>query len=789
MVEVIEFGPELRRLRAKRHMGLRELAREVHYSPGYVSKMEKSLVPPTREFVEACDRVLEPHPPLIETTMVTARQAAQFQLTRPAQLPAAVTDFIGRSDVLGTLDAALTTPAEAGSAPIAVIEGAPGMGKTSLALRWAHANANRYPDGALFANLRGFAPRGVRLHPGDVLEDWLRTLGVPAERIPTEVESRSALFRSLLANKRLLIVLDNVATAHQVMPLLPSSAHCAVLVTSRMNLTQLLSSTGAGRIMLTEFPPEHALDLLCNVIGADRVAAEREAAETIAARCGHLPLALGIVARYIDAHPHDSLADLTAQLEAQSAQRVGFDLDMFAAADDTVTIRAAFCWSYQALSSEAQGMFTLLGVHAGTELSVEAAAALAAQPIDTTRALVDQLTAGHLLENIGPGRYRLHDLLRAYAADKAEKRLDPAERDAAVRRVLSWYLHSACSANNALAPQRGQPELPPPPRGVIPLEFSAEDHAAALAWCEREADNLLAATEQAHDHRQFATAWLIPVVQFHFFQLRKLWRHWIRGSSIGLIAAREAGDRLGEAWCLHNTGHPFQQLRRPDEALRYFEGAVAIREEIGDHWGLGWSTFALGATYSELARPHEAQARLEQSIALFRGIDFDYGVATGQIWLGTVHSQLGELEAAAATLSAGIALYGSLGAREGQGHGLTRLAVVERDRGKPDAALQTLEQANRIKLDLDDHWGLAEVLLIRGQVLRTMGDDQAARRAFTGSLKVFEALLDPRASDARAELATLDLGELPEQVTRVRFNQARTVRSEAGQESRPCPPR
>jgi hypothetical protein len=454
----------------------------------------------------------------------------------PSQLPHDIRGFIGRRTQFGRLRGIVAVgDAEPDQhAPvILVIDGPAGVGKTALAIDWAHRVIGQFPDGQLFTDLRGFDARGP-LPPGEVLGQFLRALGVDSRDVPAEVEEQAALYRSVLAGKRVLVVLDNAFSSDQARPLLPGHPGCLVVVTSRNRLTGLVARDGARQLTLDVLGHLDACALLAQIIGTDRVTAEPQAAADLARTCGYLPLALCIAAEQAAAHHHLTLADLAVSLNDEQAR-----LDILDRAESSTAIRAAFSWSYRALPPDAARVFRLLGLHATPDVSAHAAAALAGVPAEQIRRDLATLVRGHLLEETDRGRYRLHDLLHLYAAERAREDEDQPECEAATRRVLDWYLHTADKANQLLLPQRLRVPLDPPAAGCTPLVFTGYD--AALHWCDAECANLVAATRQAAKLRLHDPAWKLPIALLDYFYLRKCW------NDNGQEQVRPAWRRPGKA--------------------------------------------------------------------------------------------------------------------------------------------------------------------------------------------------------------------------------------------------
>jgi hypothetical protein len=373
---------------------------------------------------------------------------------RPAQLPADLPSFTSRGDELAALDAILARTTDPPTAAVISLSGTAGVGKTALALHWAHRVADRFPDGQLYVDLRGFDPTGSAMSPDEAIRGFLDAVGVTARCIPASLDARAGRYRSLLAGRRMLVVLDNARDTDQVCPLLPGAPGCLVLVTSRNQLTSLVAKEGAHPVTLDLLAPDEALQLLTRRLGPARVAGELDAAEDIIASCARLPLALSIVAARAASHPTFRLADLAADLRSRHN-----GLDAFDGGEPVTDARALFSWSYHALSDPAARLFRLLGLHPGPDIGNLAAASLAGIPVARARSLLAQLTRAHLVTERAPGRYAFHDLLRTYAAELARAVDGDAERRAARQRMFDHYLHTSHAAGRLLDAPR-EPSLP-----------------------------------------------------------------------------------------------------------------------------------------------------------------------------------------------------------------------------------------------------------------------------------------------------------------------------------------
>ena len=375
----------------------------------------------------------------------------------PRQLPAPTGHFVGRSNELGHLSARLDAAAGAPLMVISAIGGTAGIGKTALALYWGHRHAEEFPDGQLYVNLRGFDPTGAPLPPMTALRGFLTALGMPAQDVPTDPDEQVALYRSHLAGRRMLVVLDNARDAEQVRPLLPGVPGCLVLVTSRDQLAGLVALDGALPLTLDLLTQDEAHDLLIRRLGRDRVARERTVADELIDLCARLPLALSIAAAHAALHPNRPLAAFVGELRDTHRR-----LDALTTGEPAADVRVVFSWSYRTLTPASARLFRLLSVHPGPDISLLAAAGLAGRDPDPTRHALDELTRAHLIIEHAPGRYSVHDLLRAYAADQAHAQESDVEREAALRRVIDFYLHTACGADHLLAPHRAPIRLDPP---------------------------------------------------------------------------------------------------------------------------------------------------------------------------------------------------------------------------------------------------------------------------------------------------------------------------------------
>lgn len=481
---------------------------------------------------------------------------------RLAQLPLDVLGFVGRDEELRRLDAALAVAARRQTAiAIAAMSGPAGVGKTTLAVHWAHQVIDQFPDGQLYLNLRGFDPEARGLDAEEALQILLEALGVASLRIPAGVTTRAALYRSRLTGRRMLVVLDNARDEGQVRPLLPGAPGCMVLVTSRSRLTGLIATEGASPVVLGLLDDEGARQVLAERIDADRLLAEPWAVDEIIARCARLPLALAVVAARAMTNPGFPLGALAKELT-----KFQNPLDAFDGSDPVSDIRAVFSWSYRILSPDAARLFRLLGLHPGPHVTTAAAASLAGVPIGAVRRMLTELARAHLLTELQPGRYAFHDLLRAYAVELVKAVEGAAERSVVIRRMLDHYLSTAYRAGMLLRPHQGSMELRP---GITPEEIG--DLRDAMAWFAVEHAVLLNVI--ALCHRPDVTDPAYP----HLTEHRRAIAFYLRDSE----AFRQPGNRYVEATILSNIGDAHLAANDEESARRVWRVALASLEELG----------------------------------------------------------------------------------------------------------------------------------------------------------------------------------------------------------------
>lgn len=664
----------------------------------------------------------------------------------PRQLPPDVGYFTDREAHLARLDSWLDTRYEC-TPPAQVVAGIGGVGKTSLVTHWAHQVRSHFPDGDLYVDLRGYHVERATAAT-DALEQFLRAFDIPGDRIPAGLDARTALYRSLLHNRRMLVVLDNAATVDQIRPLLPSSPTTRVLVTSRSKLTGLATRDGAHRMPLDVLPPERAVELLRRVVGAERVEQDARSAAELARYCGYLPLALRIAAERLVASPHLRPRDLVAEL-AQARER----LDALSTEDDEfATIRAVFSWSYHCLTPDDARMFRLLGLPTGPDISLAAAARLADVPPPRARRILDRLVAAHMLQENSPQRYRLHDLLRVYAAECAENDESAAECQAAVSRLLTWYTHTSNAAARVIAPQlfRSASFLPANLPDGDPACAVFTDRPAALAWSDAERVNLVAAVSQAFEVNEYALAWHLPVILLGFFLVRRPHMEWIATHHVALAAARILHEHDAEIWLQTSIAIAFREIRQYDIALENLHEALIGWREIGRPWGEAWALRDIGRIYREAqGRTEDAIDYFQKAIALHVADGDAWGEAVALSMLALARDSLGSHEQAVRDLNRALALFRDQNDQRCVAGALCDLGLVYGHLGRNQEARKNLEQALAVHQAGGYPYGQARAHERLATVLRRLDQEKKAEEHWHAAIRIFDNLGDPRADDLR----------------------------------------
>jgi DNA-binding SARP family transcriptional activator/tetratricopeptide (TPR) repeat protein len=664
----------------------------------------------------------------------------------PAQLPLDVRGFAGRARELATLDAILATTGDQPTAVfIAAVAGTAGVGKTALAVHWAHRVADRFPDGQLYVNLRGFDPSGSAVTAAEAVRGLLDALGVPPQRVPATLDGQAALYRSLMAGRRILVVLDNARDAGQVRPLLPGTPGCLVLVTSRNQLTGLVAAEGAHPIPLDLLTAAEARQFLFRRLGSARIDAEPEAVDAIIGACARLPLALAIVAARVATHTGATLAAAAGQL-----RRLRGQLDAFDGGDAATDLRAVFSWSYHTLGAPAARLFRLLSLHPGPEIGETAAASLAGVPPREARPLLAELTHAQLVAERVPGRYTFHDLLRAYATELALATESDADVRAAQHRMLDHYVHTGLVATPLLRPSRLPIEMPPPAEGTAidtiaspadAREWFATDHAVLLAVLEH-------ATDRGFDAHACRLAWALE----EYLDMCGRWGELATSHHTALAAAVRLGDAAAQAQIHGGLARTHFRLGRYDEAHTHLAQAVARYHECGDRVGEGNATRNISAVMERQGRYHEALAHIQRSLELYPDDGYTGHRAIALNNIGWFLVRLGDCRRGLQYCRQALALQQEIGDRPTEASTWDSMGYAYHHLGDYRRAAIHYLKAVDIYRELDSRYHQARTLSRLGDTHLAAGKPEAARTAWRIGLAILTELDHPEAEEIRAKL-------------------------------------
>ncbi len=649
---------------------------------------------------------------LLDDEVLVAGQPARAQV--PRQLPGDVRGFVGRCDEMAGLDR-LVSGADGQPVVISAVDGAAGIGKTSLAVHWAHQVVPRFPDGQLYLNLRGYGP-SVPVDPADALDVLLRSLGVPPERVPAAVEERAALWRTESAARGMLVVLDNARDSAQVRPLLPGGG--SVVVTSRRKLRGLSAREGARHITLGLLSPAEGLELFTDQVGRDRVAAEPHAAAAIVELCARLPLALRLAADHAARHPEWPLSSLRDELADQRG------LEVLSVDDDRDSdLRSLFDWSYDALDAQAAAVFDVLGLFPGDSIGRHAVAALAGIPPAAAGAALGRLAEVSMLQQRLPDRFELHDLLRQYARDKAA--VLPGET-AAVERLAAHYAHTAERARDHLSGIPHRMPIPVAGPGVPVVDFA--DHHSAVAWFDREIDTIARLVLGADEHGLHAQAAALFQLSWHYLNLRGYWQRIVDMGEAAVLSATATGDRFLQGKCLNGASTGYGRAADRDKQITYCRAALEIFRELGDLAEQGTALLNLGSALNWLCLFDEAVEPLREAVRLYESVGDDLSAAMALNNLADTFVGLGRYEEASGPAQRALDTFRDGTEPSRIAAGLETIAAVQAGSGDHRSAAATyreavdlVEELHVTRLAVPLRVGLGHALLADGDV------DQARR--------------------------------------------------------------
>lgn len=691
-------------------------------------------------------------------TAVTIRQSRQVRgnsnpsLARkapiPRQLPAHTPMFAGRATELNKLNAILGDGQGPYSTGVVIVTGVAGAGKTTLAVHWAKSLAARFPDGQLYVNLRGFDSSDSPLSAAEAVHGFLQALGVPAEAVPVGVEAQTALYRSILTERRLLIVLDNVRSADQILSLLPANPNCLTVVTSRRRLGSLVALSGAKVVTLEPLSHDEAKALFATYLGRERVDAEAEVVASLIDRCAGLPLALVIVATRAAINPTFSLRCLLDELGQEQNC-----LDALSSGDQGSSVRAVISWSYRALTPDAATLFRLLAVHPGPDLDKYVAASLQNVSLPRSNELLADLAQANLIDEHEPGRYRLHDLLRAYARERTSDQDSELQRIDALRRAFEYYMKTSAAANELLYPHWSPTTSQALDLPVAVRAFSGYEDA--LRWFTVEHSAALRmiglAVQLGLDSYAVGLSWTFDT----FLHRRGHWQDWVTTLEVALSAARRLNDAGAEASTHHLIGRALTQLGRHADSAAHFERALRMCRGLGDRNGEAITLHALSWESESRGEYPDAVAYARAALEIFSQEGLHFGEARANNALGWALVHLDEHEEALEHCSQSLAIHRELDNRYGQAQALDSLGYVLHKMGRYAEAISRFEESLELRSYVGEYYYVADTLHHLGDTHFAAANHDAARDAFGQALAILDQFSHPDAEKVRTKLAEL----------------------------------
>ncbi|HEX6526372.1 MAG TPA: BTAD domain-containing putative transcriptional regulator [Streptosporangiaceae bacterium] len=691
-----------------------------------------------------------PPPKMVADTKTRSVGIAGAIPAVPRQLPAAVPDFVGREHELRELRGLVDKAARTGGVGVAVISGSAGIGKTALAVHFGRQVVGQFPDGQFFIDLAGFSSSRPPVTPAAAIRRFLDGLQVPARRIPVSQEAQADLYRSLMAGRRMLVVLDNARDAEQVRPLLPGGAGCSVIVTSRNGLTGLIATEGACPLPIGVLSEDEAIQLATRRLGAGRIADGGACVAELISLCARLPLALVIATANVSTGPRVSLATLTTELRDTRDR-----LSLLDAEDTVASVRTSFSWSYQLLSQAVARVFRLLGIHPGPDISTAAAASLAGIDCQEARLLLGTLTEASLLSERDSGRFAQHDLLHLFAAEMAGERDSDETRRVALERLLDHYLHTAWAANRLLNPARDPIALAPPSNGTVVTQLAS--HVEALRWFSAEHGALLAAVTHAAAAGFDVHAWQIAWTMADFVERQGRWHDWVATQRTALTATYRLGDHLARARSHRGLGFACARMGSFREAYYHLAQALRKFREVGDRVGEARSHLDLSWTLDRQGRIVQALRHDQQALALFRAASHTRGQATALSSIGWLKTQCGDYDAAVDYCRQALELHRQLGNRRGEAASWDSLGYAWHNLRQYAKALTCYAKSLVLFRELGDRYSETEVLTHIGDSEYAYGHTDAARGAWQQAVALLEDLGHSDVDLVRAKLEGIEV--------------------------------
>ncbi len=661
----------------------------------------------------------------------------------PALLPSDVPHFVGRAAELRELTS-LPQPASApaGGTNVAVVSGTAGVGKTALAVHWAHQVTEAFPDGQIYLNMNGFGPSGAPVTPLDAVSRVLDAMQVPGPRIPPSLDGRIGLYRTLLAGRRVLIVLDNARDEDQVRPLLPGGAGCVVVITSRSPLTGLVALEGARALTLDVLTISEARVMVAGRLRSRSAQADPAVIDRLIEMCARLPLALAIATALIATRAGQSISVAATSLASDDGPR----LDVLSTGETASNLRAVLSWSYHALSPAAAEMFRLLAEHPGPAISSAAAASLAGVPPGQARAALAELAGSHLVSEPNPGRFVYHDLLRLYAAEQ----LGAAERHAAGTRLLDHYARTTWAAAYALNPLRKPPALGPPVAGVQPESITGEDQA--LRWLRTEHQVLMRVISYAANAGFDTLAWQLPGALTDFLDRDGHWHDWAASQRTALAASRRAGDITAQALAHRHLARACSQLQDLGAAKEQLDHALELQRRFGTPAGEASVHMDISCLHEQCGDYPAGLRSAELALTLYRSVQHQIGEATALNQVGWHYAMHDQYAATLLYCEQALELCVQLGYELGEGLTWDSLGFAHQHLGQPAQAAMCFARALEIFRKLGHRHNEAKILIHLGDVSYAAGDLPAARRTWLAALTILDELSHPDGDELRSKI-------------------------------------
>lgn len=663
--------------------------------------------------------------------------------TRPSLLPADVNGFAGRSRQLDELDRLLldtSQPSRAGG--IVALCGTAGVGKTALAVHWGHRVGDHFPDGQIYLDLHGYCPSASTVTSSDAARRLLYALGVLPEQIPAEWEAQIDLYRSVVSQRRMLLIFDNALDDDHVRPLLPGGPAVAVLLCSRSNLRGLIASHGVHHLALDLLTTGDARSLLERRLGTRRIVTEPAAVAEIIRGCARLPLALAIVASRAVVRPQVGLADLAAELNRTTSQ-----LDVFSADDPTVDARSVFSWSYGALSPAAARLFRLLSLHPGSDISVAAAASLAGLPMPEAAKLLADLCSAHMMSENVAHRYAIHDLLRSYAAERTAAEDSSSDRQDGLVRLFDYYLTSAHAADRCLNPPLEPIALPPPRPDAIAERPTQPDQA--LGWLATERLVLLALIRQAVDRRLDTYAWQLGLTMINFLDAQGYWHDEAATAKLAVAATKRIGDQRAEAHARRLLGFALLRLDQHDGAEREMLRALELYGSHGNAVGEAHVQYNLGQLWASQQRLTRAISHTRQAHRIYVLKGHTRGQANTLNAWGWYVAQHGRPETAMDYCAQALTLHQHADNLRGMANTHDSLGNICRQLGDHDQSIMHYDHAAALTRRIGDRYYEANILEHQGRTHHASGQVAAANRVWRKALAILDDLGHPHSGRLR----------------------------------------